>query len=295
MREFYRQREHQVSMLPVDLNRVVAEVAELTRARWQDMAQQRGIVIDMITELEQALPAALGIESEIRDALINLVFNGVDAMPHGGTLVLRTLTISGAREQAQEAPAHRVAVEVSDTSVGMDADTKCRCLEPFFTTKGERGTGLGLAVVYGVAQRHQAEVEIDSAVGIGTTVRLVFSVAPADTCIVSEPDNFIIPRGLRLLIVDDDPVLLKSLNEILGADGHSVIAAQGGQQGIDAFSAAHAAGEPVAAVITDLGMPYVNGSQVAAAVKAISPGTPVVLLTDWGMQLIDSGEGACQH
>jgi CheY-like chemotaxis protein len=212
-------------------------------------------------------------------------------MPHGGTLVLRTLTISGATEQAQEATAHRVAVEVSDTGVGMDADTKRHCLEPFFTTKGERGTGLGLAVVYGVAQRHQAEVEIDSAVGIGTTVRLVFSIAnPADTCIFSEPDNLIIPRGLRLLIVDDDPVLLKSLNEILGADGHSVIAAQGGQQGIDAFSAAHAAGEPVAAVITDLGMPYVDGSQVAAAVKTISPGTPVVLLTGWGMQLIDSGE-----
>jgi PAS domain S-box-containing protein len=291
MREFYRQREHQVSMLPVDLNRVAAEVAELTRARWQDMAQQRGIVIELTTELEQALPAALGVESEIRDALINLVFNGVDAMPHGGTLVLRTLTISGATEQAQEATAHRVAVEVSDTGVGMDADTKRLCLEPFFTTKGERGTGLGLAVVYGVAQRHQAEVEIDSAVGIGTTVRLVFSVAnPADTCIVSEPDNFIIPRGLWLLIVDDDPVLLKSMIEILGGDGHSVIAAQGGQQGIDAFSAAHAAGEPFAAVITDLGMPYVDGSQVAAAVKTISPSTPVVLLTGWGMQLIDSGE-----
>jgi len=200
----------------------------------------------------------------------------VDAMPEGGTLTLRTRLMAGSQ----------VCVEVMDTGVGMDDETKRRCLEPFFTTKGERGTGLGLAMVYGTLRRHGGGVEIESAVGLGTTVRLVFPLAPDGleagpvAAAASRPQ-----ARLRLLVVDDDPVLLKSLVETLQGDGHEVAAANGGQAGIEAFCAARAAGRPFAAVLTDLGMPQVDGHRVAEAVKASSPSTPVFLITGWGERM----------
>src|SRR5207244_3586792 len=133
-------------------------------------------------------------------------------------------------------------------------------LEPFFTTKGERGTGLGLAMVYGIVKRHNAEIEIESAVGRGTTMRLIFAEAAEDG---TAPAGFEGPGRpsirMRLLVVDDDPMLLKSLREILEGDGHIVATAGGGQAGINAFEDAQREGEPFAAVITDLGMPYVDG------------------------------------
>ncbi len=118
----------------------------------------------------------MGSEVEIRDALTNLIFNAVDAMPDGGTLTLRTRIVSSGPPGSAN-PARQVTVEVSDTGVGMDEETRRRCLEPFYTTKGERGTGLGLAMVYGMIQRHSAELEIDSALRRGTTVRLIFAAA----------------------------------------------------------------------------------------------------------------------
>jgi signal transduction histidine kinase len=149
---------------------------DLTRARWSDMPQQRGAVIDVRMELAQELGFVAGIESEIREALTNLIFNAVDAMPDGGQLTLRTSAGQGAPNAS--AAAH-VQVEVIDTGGGMNEETRRRCLEPFFTTKGERGTGLGLAMVYGVARRHKAEIEIESVPRRGTTIRLKFAVAVA--------------------------------------------------------------------------------------------------------------------
>jgi len=241
-------------------------------------------VIDAVTDLAPGLPRIMGVESEIREALTNLVFNAVDSMTEGGTLVLRTLL-------AGDPPEQSVIVEVVDTGAGMDEETRLRCLEPFFTTKGERGTGLGLAMVFGMVQRHGAEIEIDSAPGAGTTVRLVFAVAPAGQAEPGQPAVApVVPTRLRLLLMDDDPVLLKSLHDMLEADGNSVVTANGGEAGIAAFRAALDAGEPFAAVITDLGMPYVDGRRVAMAIKEASPATPVILLTGWGQRLMADGE-----
>jgi len=282
MKEFYRQREPQLNLAPVNLNRLMKQVVDLSRARWNDIPQQRGIVINMETDLAPDLPALLGVESEIREALVNLVFNAVDAMPEGGTLRLRT-AVAGT-------PA-LVRVEVCDTGVGMSEDTRRRCFEPFFTTKGERGTGLGLAMVHGIARRNNAEIEIESVVDQGTTVRLVFPV-PAGTS--AEPGapaatSVVIARQ-RLLVVDDDPLLIKTLRDILEADGHIVVTANGGREGIEAFRQAHERKEPFAAVITDLGMPYVNGRQVAAEIKAMNDSVPVILLTGWGQRLVAEGD-----
>ena len=284
MREFYRQREPQLSLVPVDLNLLIPQVVNLTRVRWSDMPLQNGVVIEMHTDLATGLPAILGIESEIREALTNLIFNAVDAMPAGGVLTLRTrrIDVTGGAT---------VAIEVTDTGVGMDEDTRRRCMEPFFTTKGERGTGLGLAMVYGTVQRHGAEIEIDSAPGRGTTLRVLFPVPAASTASPSAALAPIpVPVRLKLLIVDDDPLIIKSLRDTLESDGHEVVPASGGQEGIDAFLAAHKNGRPFSLVITDLGMPYIDGRKVSGAVKAASPSTPVIMLTGWGERMVDEGD-----
>ncbi|BAR60164.1 signal transduction histidine kinase/ActR/RegA family two-component response regulator [Bradyrhizobium diazoefficiens] len=285
MREFYRQREPQLTLMPVHLNQLVQQVVDLTRARWSDMPQLRGTVIALRTELAEQLPAISGIESEIREALINLIFNAVDAVPGGGTLTLRTRLAGGADGHGQ------VRVEVGDDGLGMDEETRRRCLEPFFTTKGERGTGLGLAMVYGVLRRHNGEIEIDSAVGRGTIVSLNFPVPQAAPATPSQDrlDSARLSR-LRLLLVDDDPLLLKSLCNTLEAEGHVVTTANDGVAGIAAFRAASARGETFAAVITDLGMPDVDGRKVASAIKAASPATPVIMLTGWGKRLMSEDD-----
>ncbi|MGH8303124.1 MAG: ATP-binding protein, partial [Steroidobacteraceae bacterium] len=292
MREFYRPQGVQAQMASIDLDRLVRGVLDLTQARWRDVPQERGAVIELRTDFVSPPAAIMGAENEIRDALTNLIFNAADAMADGGTLTLRTnRTVRQPKREPnvagpEEPPVEMVCLEVIDSGLGMSEETRRRCLEPFFTTKGERGTGMGLAMVYGMAQRHGAEIEIDSAPGAGTTVRLLFRAAPAATDQTGRQLTLGLPvRPLRILIVDDDPLIIESVRETLRGDGHRVTAAEGGQAGIDAFEAARTSGEPFELVITDLGMPYVDGRRVAAAIKAASPNTPVVLLTGWGQRL----------
>jgi signal transduction histidine kinase len=197
MRMFYRPRETELTLFPVDLNLLVQQIAELTRARWSDIPQERGIVIELKSELAPDLPPVMGAENEIRDALTNLVFNAVDAMPEGGTLTLRSRAGAPGTLRRDESSTTPVSVEVTDTGIGMSEAVRSRCLEPFYTTKGERGTGLGLAMVYGMVQRHSADLEIDSKLGSGTTVRLIFPATPPlpavpQVAIVVHP-----PRPLR--------------------------------------------------------------------------------------------------
>ena len=278
LRTFYRPRDTELALAPLDFNEILRQVIELTRVRWKDMPQEQGIHVEIVTELEESLPRVMGAESEIRDALTNLVLNAVDAMSAGGTLTVRTRTRG------------RLAViEVSDTGGGMSDAVRARCLEPFFTTKGERGTGLGLAMVYGMVQRHSAELEIDSTLGQGTTMRLLFPIAETSAVPATQrPERP--AASMRLLLVDDDPILLQSLQFVLESDGHIVSTADGGRAGITEFEAARARGEPYALVITDLGRPKVDGRAVAAAVKLSSPKTPVVMLTGWGQRLQDDRE-----
>jgi len=211
-------------------------------------------------------------------------------MPDGGPLTLRTRVVEEKGPHSAESPARKFAqVEVGDAGIGMDEDTRRRCLEPFFTTKGERGTGLGLAMVYGTMQRHSADIEIESAVGKGTTMRLSFAI-PTTPAVAAAAAASAVPPPLRILVVDDDPLVLKSLRDALEGDGHGVTTADGGQAGIDAFLAAQTQDNPFPVVITDLGMPYVDGRKVSSAVKTAAPGTTVLMLTGWGQRLVADGD-----
>jgi signal transduction histidine kinase/CheY-like chemotaxis protein len=275
MSDFYRKRDKASALTPVEPNTLVRQVLDLTQARWRDMPQSRGEVIEIKTELLAVPAAIMGVESELREALTNLVFNAVDAMPGSGIVTLRT----------KRNEAGSVQIEIEDNGVGMDETTRQRCLEPFFTTKGERGTGLGLAMVYGTVQRHGGAVEIESELGKGTLIRLSFASA-AGASARGERAIEVRPRArLNLLVVDDDPVLLRSLRDVLEHEGHVVTAADGGAAGVDAFTAAQQQAKIFDAVITDLGMPGVDGRRVASAIKLASPQTPVILLTGWGERL----------
>jgi signal transduction histidine kinase/ActR/RegA family two-component response regulator len=276
MRAFYLPRGLELTLSPVDLNEILMQVIDLTRARWSNMPQERGVVITVEPDLETDLPKILAADNEVRDALTNLLLNAVDAMPEGGTITLRTRSLT--RDS-------QVVVEVQDTGVGMSETTRSRCLEPFFTTKGERGTGLGLPMVFGMVQRHGGDFEIDSDLGRGTTMRLIFPRAPSGMT-GSELKPASPPLKLRLLLIDDDPLLLRSLRDSLELDAHEVVTADGGQAGIDAFVQAVNAGEVFDAVITDLGMPYVDGRKVAARVRQLAARVPIIMLTGWGHRLI---------
>ena len=296
MREFYREREPELALAPVDVNRLVQQVIDLTRARWGDLPQKRGVVVTVRADLAPSLPPILGAAGEIRDALINVIFNAVDAMPEGGTMTVGTRLAPEERQDQTVGHRHAgadkggVEIAITDTGIGMDEDTRRRCIEPFFTTKGERGTGLGLAMVYGAMRRHQAQIAIESVPGQGTTVRFRFSIAPVMLTHSEPASHPTLPPPMRILIIDDDPLVLKSLKDALQADGHEITAADGGQAGIDAFLAAQARGEPFSIVISDLGMPYVDGRKVCAAIKAAAPKTFIMLLTGWGQRLAADGD-----
>lgn len=288
MREFYRHREPQMELARVNINLMAQQVIDLTRARWHDMPLELGVVIDMRTELHEPLPDVMAAENEIREALTNLIFNAVDAMPAGGLLIVST-HLREDFDSIHNHPLEHVVIEVTDTGIGMDELTRQRCLEPFFTTKGERGTGLGLGMVYGVIKRHSANMEIESEPGLGTTVRLVFSPAAENV-----PHGVILTPAmlpsLRILVIDDDPLIIQSISDTLEAEGHKVVSATGGEAGLNRLKTSLGSELKFDVVITDLGMPHLDGRQVATAVKTLTPDTPVILLTGWGQRIMSEGD-----
>jgi CheY-like chemotaxis protein len=184
-----------------------------------------------------------------------------------------------------------VTIDITDTGTGMDEETRKRCLEPFFSTKGKRGTGLGLAMVYGVMERHEGGIEIQSEPGKGTTFRLVFPVRAERPVVENEKDTNAKVEPMQILCIDDETLLRELLKEMLERDGHEVVLTDSGQSGLDEFRHASERHRPFDLVITDLGMPYLDGRQVARTIKGQSPGTPVVMLTGWGAFMKEDGTG----
>jgi signal transduction histidine kinase/ActR/RegA family two-component response regulator len=262
-------RQPQTAFGPVGLPAVIGEALELTAPRWRDEAQRRGIVITVTRDME-ALPPVEGNAFELRDALVRLINNAVDAMPQGGTLSIR----------AASEDSGWVMVEVRDDGVGMPPEVRRRIAERARSLVPAPGAGHGLDVVWDIVERHGGTLTIDSERGKGTTVRLRlhasrFQIIPPSQSVVERA----VPRGqaARVLLLDDDPRLLDVLSDVLRGEGHAVTTATNGEEALAIFDpASHDV------VITDLGMPRMNGWEVAERVKTRSPSTAVFILTGWG-------------
>ena len=258
---------------PVDLNELVREVVELTRSRWRDEAQMRSLTIDVDVELGDIARVA-GEAPALREVVMNLIFNAIDALPQGGRISIKTW--SGG---------DWVFCAVADDGVGMDDEVRRRALEPFFTTKGPQGTGLGLSVANSVVQRHGGELSLRPNDGRGTVVTLRLPRAAGGAAAVEPAPT---PAGptLRILVVDDEQVVRETLADSLAEDGHTVVMAVSGPEGL----ARLADGVKVDVVVTDLGMPEMTGWDVARAIRTRYPGLPVGLITGWAVALDISDE-----
>ena len=272
LREFYRHREKGEVFGPVHLNQIGTHIISLTQPRWKTEAEAHGATIQIKTELLET-PTIAANASDLREALTNLILNAVDAMPYGGTITLRTY-----RDR------HHVVLEIADTGTGMTEEVRRRCLEPFFSTKGEHGTGLGLSVVYGILQRHGAGIDIQSSPGKGTTCILRFPITTAPPAAVS-PVSTTSLRRLRILVIDDEAPVLQVVSEMLTTDGHHVTAASTGQEGLKKFADAK-----FDLVLVDRAMPGMSGDQVAVAIHTVAPDIPIVMLTGFGVLMNAAGE-----
>jgi len=251
--------------VPVKLNELAEEVIEMTRPRWQAEAQIRGIEIDVRLEAGDIPPAA-GDPSPLREVLMNLIFNSIEALPHGGEVAITTWSEDKA-----------VFCSVVDTGSGMPASVQKRAMEPFFTTKGFASTGLGLSVAYGIIRRHGGELSIDSVEGRGTTVTFRL-IAAEPTRLADSPPPAGLSEQLRILLIDDDPQVRAVVGELLTMNGHTVITAAGGLEGLARLDG----DEMIDLVLTDLGMPGMTGWDVARAAKARRPEIRVGIITGWG-------------
>ena len=251
------------------------------------VVENLGLVIDAAKSTMNYPTFKKASPPDLRQALTNLIFNALDAMPKGGAITIKTLRarpapeIGGGRSSDQS---DRVALEVSDTGVGMTEETRQRCLEPFFSTKGERGSGLGLAMVYGTVKRHRGTLDLNSAVGAGTRVTLSFPAESAAEAVA--PRRSALPaRSLDVLVVDDEPMARDVMSLYLTGDGHRVQTASNGHEGLEQFKAGH-----FDVVLTDHAMPGLNGGELAGLIKELAPTVPVILATGFG-DILEATDG----
>jgi GAF domain-containing protein/ActR/RegA family two-component response regulator len=268
LQEFTRIRRDQ-PFVTVDLNRIAREALEITQSRWRDDARRRDVTIDVRTSFP-VVPEVVGDPVELREALTNIILNAVDAMPGGGVLTVATSTTE-----------REVSLTVTDTGVGMTPAVRRRIFDPFFTTKGPQGTGLGLAMTYGIVSRHRARIETESQEGQGSTFRLVFPPAqPEPVPGPRRPEAADAVPGLRCLVVDDEETVGTLLGDILESGGHRAVVCVDGADAVARFRS-----EPFDVVFTDLAMPGLSGWQVARAIKAIESDVPVFIVTGFGVEL----------
>ena len=273
LREFYRPRDADDFCHIVDINQVVKDAVFMTQPRWQAQAQEKGKTIQCITELGE-VEILNGDPSELREILTNLIFNAVDAIAAQGTIRITT-----------RCDADHVYLDIADTGSGMTENIRSRCLEPFFSTKGKSGTGLGLSMVYGIIKRHGGTIEVQSAVGQGTTFQIRLPIKPDEAeqlqQISGTTDHV---QGLQILVVEDEALVRDVIKQFLSADQHTVQTAANGHEGLRIFETGR-----FDVVITDKAMPEMNGIELATALKQQQPDIPVILLTGFGSMLQDGG------
>lgn len=276
IQDFARQRrDHNFELVSID--QILQDASEITRPRWKNCAEASNIHISL--DLQSGSNAmVMGDDSELREVLVNMVFNAVDAMPEGGTLLLKSC-----RE------GESVIVTVVDTGVGMYPEVRSKIFDPFFTTKGKAGLGLGLAVSFGIIRRHGGSIEVESQYGKGTEFRITLplakiaekSVKPVETVvpeIPAEPEPQLLKRSLtRLLVVDDEDFVRDLLGEILEGEHCEVYLAESGSTALSLFREHKFDG-----VFTDVGMPGMSGWELAREIRLINKQIPIAVITGWG-------------
>ena len=278
IQDFARQRrDHNFELVSID--QILLDASEITRPRWKNCAEASNIHITLDL-LIGSNAMVMGDDSELREVLVNMVFNAIDAMPEGGTLSLRTETVD-----------ESVVIKVLDTGVGMYPEVGSRIFDPFFTTKGKAGLGLGLAVSFGIIRRHGGNIEVESQYGKGTEFRITLPVAKiaeqsvkqveaAAPVLPPQPPATIQagPRlRTRLLVVDDEDFVRDLLGEILEGEHCDVYLAADGTQALAAFKEMEFDG-----VFTDVGMPGMSGWELAREIRQINKRIPIAVITGWG-------------
>jgi signal transduction histidine kinase/ActR/RegA family two-component response regulator len=270
IQDFARQRrDHDFE--PVAVDQLLMDVNDVTRPRWKDRSQANNIHINLNLQINSDA-SILGDPSELREVLVNMVFNAVDAMPQGGRLTLSAEEIEGSME-----------IAISDTGCGMSPEVRSRIFDPFFTTKGKAGMGLGLAVCYGIIQRHQGTIEIESTIGEGSIFRIKLPIAEVKPS-TGTPEEAAVQLTLvpsakspSILVVDDEECVLDVLRDILESEGYEVTAAKSGDEALRFFET-----KSFKAVFTDVGMPGMSGWELARAIRERDQEIPVAVITGWG-------------
>ncbi len=271
LREFYRPRAPREPRQAVNLNEVIEQTILLTAPKWQSQASGEGATIHIEKELGD-IPLVCGVPDELREVLTNLILNAIDAMPRGGSMSFRT------RQEGQ-----RVRLEMSDTGAGMTEETRRNCLEPFFTTKGDHGSGLGLSMSYGIIRRHGGSIEITSQLNKGATFTIYLPV-PTEAIQADSVAAGQRMQALRVLVVDDQPAIREIVSAYLAEDQHIVETAANAREAMEKFRVDH-----FDLVITDRAMPEVNGDELAASIKEVQPREPVIMLTGFADLINESG------
>lgn len=249
----------------IDVNQLVNDSTTLTKARWCDEAQARGLQYEVDLDLHE-LPPVQGSGSELREVFVNIILNALDAMPQGGKLKIST-----------EARGGFARVSVTDSGIGMTAEICDHIFEPFFTTKGASGMGLGLAVSYSIIERHGGRIDALSSPGRGTTFAISLPLAGSDLTAVAR-NRRLSPRRANVLVVDDDQRVREALVGMLNSAGHRTDHAGSGSEALAKLELG-----TFDLVFTDLSMPEMDGWAVASEVRRRWPAVKVVLITGYAV------------
>lgn len=251
----------------VDVNMLLRDAAEITRFVWRDQAEARGIFVDVVKDFAD-VPPVLVDAVELRKVFVAILMNAIEAMPSGGLITLRT-----------ERKDNNVLVSITDNGDGMTMADRARALDPLFTTKASPHLGLGLTLAAKIVQDHSGKIVIDSKPQNGTSVTVSLPIARGVT---PQKGKQPMPptRAANILVIDNDSSVRTLLTRILKMQGHNVVAAESGSEGIAAFKA-----KPFDVVFTDLGMPEMSGWDVAREIKAINPRVLIALTTGWPIEM----------
>jgi len=263
IQEFARKRSDDKNFIPVDLYKIIKGALEFTKTRWKDDSELKGYKYSVKT-LFSSLPPIEGSPSELREVFVNLINNSLDAMPKGGIISL-----------SSELKNNRIKIKFKDTGKGINPEVMDRIFDPFFTTKGPQSTGLGMSVSFGIINRHNGSINVESEVGKGTLFTIIFPISGKGIESEEHPKKIVQTRKAKVLIADDEKEVLNVIKDLLILEGHQVETANNGKEAVEIFSK-----KEFDLVFTDLGMPGMSGWEIADKIKKIK-NVPVILMTGW--------------